>query len=68
MYAFSTHDRPAGDKPSERCIGGRATFTMVASSTTISWQVKITTGTIVAWRGGAGGEVRSRRPAGRRER
>ena len=42
-YAFTTHSRPLPEKPSACWMCGRATFTMVASSTTMSWAVAITT-------------------------
>ena len=35
-YAVTTHSRPVPEKPSARWMCGSATFTIVASSTTIS--------------------------------
>jgi hypothetical protein len=39
---LSTQDRFSGEKCSAVWMSGKATFTMVASSTTISWQVRMT--------------------------
>ena len=39
---MSTQDRPLAEKPSPCWMWGRATFTMVVSSTTISWAVRMT--------------------------
>jgi hypothetical protein len=36
VWAFTTHDRPAGEKPRLRWMLGSATFTIVASTTRIS--------------------------------
>ena len=35
-YAFTTHERPASEKPSEPWMAGSATFTIVPSSTIMS--------------------------------
>ena len=37
-----THARFACEKPRSRCIDGSATFTIVASSTIISWPMQTT--------------------------
>src|ERR1700683_3622289 len=37
-----THESPLVEKPRLRWMCGRATFTMVASNTTMSWAVRIT--------------------------
>src|ERR1700753_3313057 len=37
-----THCRSVVEKPSARCADGSAMFTMVASSTTISWAIPMT--------------------------
>ena len=42
-YAFTTHSRPLPEKPSARWMCGSATFTIVASSTTISCAEAMTT-------------------------
>jgi hypothetical protein len=39
---LSTHDKSVEEKPSDFCICGSATFTMVASSTIISCAVAMT--------------------------
>ena len=41
-YALITHDRLVVLNPSEAWILGSATFTIVASRTTISWQIRMT--------------------------
>ena len=41
-YALTTHSRLVPEKPSAVWMCGRATLTMVASSTTISWAVAMT--------------------------
>ena len=41
-YAFNTHESEEFEKPRLRWMWGRATLTMVASSTTISWAVRMT--------------------------
>jgi hypothetical protein len=38
-----THWRSSAEKPRSRCADGSAMFTMVTSSTTISWAMPITT-------------------------
>src|SRR5205807_2728553 len=42
MYALRTHDRLLAEKWRPRWMWGRATFTIVVSSTTISWAVRTT--------------------------
>ena len=42
VYAFTTHSRLLSEKPSAVWMCGRATFTMVPSSTTMSWAVAMT--------------------------
>ncbi len=42
-YAFTTHSRPLPEKPRARWTCGNATFTIVASSTTISCAEAMTT-------------------------
>src|SRR5437867_4357902 len=42
MYAFSTHDRLLLENPRASWMWGNATFTIVVSSTTISWAARIT--------------------------
>ncbi len=46
-----THDRFAAEKCRSVLISGSAMFTMVASSTTMSWQVRIAASTSAAWLG-----------------
>src|SRR3954471_3322794 len=54
-----TQDRPVWDRPRVVAMSGSATFTMLASSTTISWA----TSTVASAR--AGREVRAERRPGR---
>ena len=42
LGGFATHSRPVPEKPSARWMCGRATFTMVPSSTTMSWALAMT--------------------------
>ena len=45
VYALTTHCRSVVEKPSPRWIEGRATFTIVASSTTMNWARQTMTST-----------------------
>src|SRR5215469_10082456 len=49
-YALTTHSRPEPEKPSACWMWGRATFTMVASRTTMSWAVAMTSRARPRWR------------------
>ena len=42
MYALSTHDRSLLENPNASWMWGSATFTIVVSSTTISWAARMT--------------------------
>ena len=52
-YALTTHSRLVPEKPSAVWICGRATLTMVASRTTMSWAVAMTARARPSRRGGA---------------
>ena len=49
-YALTTHSRPAPENPRARWICGRATLTMVESSTTINCAVAMTSSARPRWR------------------
>src|SRR5262249_54093004 len=49
-YVLTTHSRLVPEKPSAVWMCGRATLTMVASSTTISWAVAMTSRATPRWR------------------
>jgi hypothetical protein len=66
-----THCRSVVEKPSARWADGSAMFTMVASSTTISWATPTTARTSqrrLPGPGAAGGEGTAALPCGLRER
>ena len=56
-YALTTHSRPVPEKPSAVWMCGRATLTMVASSTTMSWAVAMTARARPSRRGAADPEL-----------
>ena len=53
VYAFWTQDSPVGEKPRSVWISGRAVMTIDASSTIISWTVRMIARTTVGVSGAA---------------